>query len=48
MPQVEIPGASSAPALKAYPAIPPNGEGSWPVVVVLHEAFDKYRPLRFI
>lgn len=36
---VSIPGAATAPALDAYLATPPTGDGPWPAVVVLHEAF---------
>jgi carboxymethylenebutenolidase len=39
MPAITIPGAASAPELKAHLALPPVGEGPWPAVVVLHESF---------
>lgn len=39
MPPITIPGAASAPELKAHLAVPPVGEGPRPGVVVLHEAF---------
>ncbi|WP_373368045.1 dienelactone hydrolase family protein [Kineococcus rubinsiae] len=34
-----IPGATTVPSLKAHLAVPPVGDGPWPAVVVLHEAF---------
>ena len=39
MPAITIPGGASAPELKAHLAVPPLGDGPWPGVVVLHEAF---------
>lgn len=39
MPAVDVPGATSAPTLRAHLAVPPVGTGPWPGVVVLHEAF---------
>ena len=39
MPTIAVPGATSAPSLKAHLAVPPVGDGPWPGVVVLHEAF---------
>ena len=37
MPDVTVPGASSAAELRAHLAVPPVGAGPWPGVVVLHE-----------
>ncbi|WNV73699.1 dienelactone hydrolase family protein [Geodermatophilus sp. DSM 44513] len=39
MPATTIPGGASAPQLRAHLAVPPVGEGPWPGVVVVHEAF---------
>jgi len=39
VPSVNVPGAASAPELKAHLAVPPVGDGPWPGVVVLHENF---------
>ena len=39
MPATTVPGASSAPELRAHLAVPPTSSGPWPGVVVLHEAF---------
>ena len=39
MPTTTVPGASSAPELRAHLAVPPVGSGPWPGVVVLHELF---------
>ncbi|MCU1693120.1 MAG: Carboxymethylenebutenolidase [Frankiales bacterium] len=39
MPTTTVPGTTSAPALRAHLAVPPVGDGPWPGVVVLHEAF---------
>jgi len=39
MPPITIPGAASTPELDAHLAVPPVGNGPWPGVVVLHEAF---------
>src|SRR3954447_16761034 len=37
MPPTTIPGAASAPVLRAHLAVPPVGAGPWPGVVVVHE-----------
>lgn len=39
MPDIRIPGGATAAELAAHLAVPPVGEGPWPAVVVLHEAF---------
>jgi carboxymethylenebutenolidase len=39
MPPIVVPGGASTPELKAHLAVPPVGDGPWPGVVVLHEAF---------
>ena len=39
MPDITIPGGVSTPQLRAHVAAPPVGDGPWPGVVVLHEAF---------
>jgi carboxymethylenebutenolidase len=42
MPSTQIPGAASAPVLNAHlavPAVPADGTGRWPGVVVIHEAY---------
>ncbi|MCW2778961.1 MAG: Carboxymethylenebutenolidase [Frankiales bacterium] len=39
MSTVSVPGAASAPALRAHLAVPPVGDGPWPGVVVVHEVF---------
>jgi carboxymethylenebutenolidase len=39
VPATTIPGAVTAPTLRAHIAVPPVGNGPWPGVVVLHELF---------
>lgn len=46
MPLIDVPGGASAPALRAHLAIPPVGDGPWPGVVVLHEAFGLTNDIR--
>jgi carboxymethylenebutenolidase len=41
MPPTTIPGATTAPELDGYLAVPPVGEGPWPGVVVVHEVFGR-------
>jgi carboxymethylenebutenolidase len=38
VPATTIPGAVTAPELRAHLAVPPVGDGPWPGVVVLHES----------
>ncbi|MEX5721520.1 dienelactone hydrolase family protein [Geodermatophilus maliterrae] len=46
MPTTVIPGGASAPELSAHLAVPPVGEGPWPGVVVVHEAFGLTNDVR--
>lgn len=39
MPAIVVPDAATAPRLRAHLAVPPVGDGPWPGVVVVHEAF---------
>ncbi|WP_245817069.1 dienelactone hydrolase family protein [Geodermatophilus saharensis] len=39
LPSTVVPGGVSTPQLSAHLAVPPVGEGPWPGVVVVHEAF---------
>lgn len=48
MPLVSVPGGASAPELVAHLAVPPVGDGPWPGVVVLHEAFGLTEDIRQI
>lgn len=45
MPDTTVPGGVSAPELKAY-LTRPQGQGPWPAVVVLHEAFGLTKDIR--
>lgn len=46
MPAVKVTGTISAPELDAYLATPAVGDGPWPGVVVLHEAFGLNNDIR--
>ena len=39
MPDTTVSGATSSPELRAHLAVPADGSGPWPGVVVLHEVF---------
>lgn len=45
MPATTVPGATTVPELRAHLAVP-HGEGPWPGVVVLHEAFGLNADIR--
>ena len=46
MPPITIPGAASTPELNAHLVVPSVGDGPWPGVVVLHEAFGLNEDIR--
>jgi carboxymethylenebutenolidase len=46
IPAVTIPGGATTPELDAHIAMPPVGDGPWPGVVVLHEAFGLIDDIR--
>jgi carboxymethylenebutenolidase len=46
MPAITVPRTGSASGYRAHLAVPPVGEGPWPGVVVLHEAFGLTNDIR--